>query len=196
MALSDAPSAKNQKRSRPRRKIQRKAWYSDNQKLEAVKLWLISGNLKATAASLDIPFPTVRQWRYSEWWKELVDDLRSEDSIKLSSKLSRIASKALDLTEDRLENGDWQVNQKTGKLMRKPVNLRDVHRVAVDLTTQADTVLRKPQALEAEEKTQDVLSRLAAAFEDFTKKDKKAPVNVTDILFAEETKGIEDGKTI
>ena len=186
MALSDSPRIKKAKRTRPSHIADRKKPYSDNQKLETVKLWLISGNLKATAAALNIPFPTVRQWRYSEWWKELVDDLRSEDSIKLSSKLTRIAGKALDITEDRLDNGDFVLNQKTGELIRKPVPLREAHRVAVDLTTQADTVLRKPQALEAEEQTKDILAKLANAFEEFAKKDKPKQVTVTDVVFGKE----------
>lgn len=182
MALSDSEIGKVRKPKKARRVIEYKKWYSDLQKLEAVKIWLISGNLKATAASLDIPFQTVRGWRYSEWWKELVDDLRSEDSIKLSSKLQRIAGKALDVAEDRLENGDFILNQKTGELLRRPVGLRDAHRVASDLVTKADAVLRKPQALEAAEQTKDILARLASAFEDFAKKDKPV-INVTDVIF-------------
>ena len=52
--------------------------YTQNQKLEAVKLWILSGNLTATAVALKIPYDTLKQWRYSDWWGNLATEIKAE----------------------------------------------------------------------------------------------------------------------
>lgn len=155
--------------------------YSDNQKLEAIKLWLLSGNLAATAVALKIPEITLRYWRRQDWWDRMVLDLRTEDDLKLSNKLKDIAAKALNITEDRLDNGDWVLNQKTGDLIRKPVSLKD----AADVTTKflKESFERDRRPVE-EAKTQDILETLAKKFEQIAKT--RRPVQVTDVILGEE----------
>jgi hypothetical protein len=156
-------------KSPPRRKSS-VGWYSDNQKLETVKLWLVSGNLQATAAALNIPYPTVRQWRYSKWWEELVTDIRTEGTLKLSNNLKKIAERALGETLERLENGDWVMNQKTGELERKPVAMRDAYQVAAGLLDRHVALDKRPQEDAQAQKVQDRLEALATAFEKFAGK--------------------------
>ena len=145
-------------------------WYSDSEKFEAVKLWLITGNMPVVAAALNIPLPTLKQWRYSKWWDEVVSELRSESSIKLSSKLREIASKALDITMDRLENGDFVYNQKTGEIIRKPVVMRDAVQVANSLLDKQLKIDSKPMEEAAQQKVQERLGSLAEAFSKLAKK--------------------------
>lgn len=183
--LTDS-SHKNLKRNKKRLPTQKNHWYSDSQKLEAVKCWLITGNLTQTAAALGIGLPTIRIWRYSQWWEDLVKEIKSENSIVLTNKLRKIADKALTVTEDRLENGDWVLNQKTGEMVRRQVPLRDAARVANDLLTKVEKLDKKPQEAVQNEKIQDTLSRLAAKFEEFA--NKRQVLQVTDVMFVEENK--------
>lgn len=184
--LTDSENRKTALTGRKRRKItDTKKWFSDSQKLEAVQCWLITGNLKQTAAALSIPYDTVKVWRYSNWWKELVDEIKSENSIKLTNRLKTIAAKALDVTEDRLENGDFIYDQKLGQMVRKPVGAAVSHRIAADLITQADKLEHRPEQLIAEQKTQEALNKLQATFEDFVKNRNKS-IEVTDVILGRE----------
>lgn len=159
-------------KSPPRRKANERVrrWYSDAQKIEAVKLWLVTGNLVVTAATLNIPLPTLKEWRYTKWWDEIVSEIRVEGTLQLSNKLKAVAEKAIGVTLDRLDNGDWIMNQKTGVLERKPVAMRDAYQVAAGLLDRHMELDRKPQEEAQNQKTQDRLEALAKAFEKFAGK--------------------------
>lgn len=157
--------------------------WSDSQKLEAAKAWLICGNLAQTAASLNIPLVTLKSWRYSSWWDDMIADLKTESSLKLNNRLKNIATKSLDLLEDRLQNGDYIFNQKTGELIRKPVVAREINAVA-RTSLEAVRQMEKDEIYKVnQEKQQSQLELLAERFEAFAKKIK--PVQVTDVIYHE-----------
>jgi len=151
-------------------------WWSDAQKLECAKLWLITGNVTHTAAALNIPLVTVKKWRQQKWWKELIDEIKTEGNIQLSQRLKTVAEKALNTTLDRLENGDFQYDPKSGELIRRPVLMRDAHRVASDLLDKHLEMEKQPYQEEAMKATQDRLEALAKTFAGFAKKVKKIEV--------------------
>lgn len=169
-------------------------WYGDSNKLEAVKMYLATGNLTLVGASLDIPLSTLKLWKGSEWWNNLVKDLKTEDTIQLSQRLRKIAAKAMDVTMDRLENGDYFFNQKTGVLERKPVAMRDAHLVAIGHTDRALLLEKKPQDEESNEKTQDRLLQLAEAFAKFANKAHR--IEVIDAIPKEREEGLQAGSSV
>lgn len=180
--LSDKESQKHLVRKKRKTTDMRKRW-GDSQKLEAVKCWLLTGNLAATAAALDIPLVTLKVWRYSQWWDDAVRDIRSENNMALTARLKKIAARSLDLVEDRLENGDWVLNNKTGKLMQKPIGIRDLGVITNTTLTHIDKIEGQPSREADTKKAIDQLQLLAQKFEEFSKK--KAPVQVTDVIFVE-----------
>jgi transposase-like protein len=145
-------------------------WYTDKEKMEAVKLYLITGNQRATAAALGIHFTTINQWIQTQWWKELSQQIRNEGHVQLSNKLKTIASKALDVTMDRLENGEFILNQKTGEMIRKPVQARDAHKIAVDFLEQSGKVEQQQTKEVTDQAVAGRLDQLAAAFIEMSKK--------------------------
>lgn len=165
-------------------------YWGDSQKLEAVKCWMLTGNMAATAAALDIPLVTVKHWRYSKWWDDLVSQIRQENNMALTARLKKIAAKSLDLVEDRLENGDWILNNKTGKLVQKPVGIKDLGNITNMSLVHVDKIEGSPQREADTKKAIDQLSLLALKFEEFSKK--KAPVNVTDVIYVTEESSIAE----
>lgn len=166
--LSDKlPLAQPKKR---RKKSDVRRWWGDSQKIEAVKLYMITGNLTATAAALDIPRDTLRKWKYSSWWGEVEKELKQQNSIVLSNKLKSIVDKALDITMDRLENGDFVYDQKKGELIRKPVVMRDAAQVANTLLEKRMRIEDKPVVEEQQQKINDRLLALAEAFKNMANK--------------------------
>lgn len=96
-----------------------------------------------TATMLKIPEVTVKVWRTTAWWKELENELKVQDELQLSTRLKQIAEKSFAVVEDRLEHGNYIYDQKTGKIKRVPVNLKDAHKVAVDSVNQRNLIGKK-----------------------------------------------------
>ena len=144
-------------------------WWSDTQKLEAATTFLALGNGAQTAAVLNIPLATFNRWRYAEWFKKMVDELKTEDNLKLNARLTKLVSKALDVTEDRLSNGNYQYDPKTSELIRVPVSLKDASKVANDMLTRKDIIEDKPIQEQIERTVDDRLAKLAEQFRAFAK---------------------------
>jgi hypothetical protein len=143
------------------------------------------GSIALTAATLKIPERTLWYWKRSEWWSELVNEVKKEDRLVISSKLRKVLDRSWSLVEDRLENGDWMFNQKTGELIRKPVSLRDVSKVAFDAASLHEKLDRQDHFVVATDQIEDKLKKLAQAFTDLAKGKKTSVEEVIDITFTE-----------
>lgn len=182
--LSDSPNRKDVPSTPKRAKgvTTNKQW-SDSQKLEAVTTYLALGNLALSSRVLGIPEMTLREWKNKEWWKEVEGELRVQDDIQLSSRLKRIIESSITATEDRLANGDWIFNSKDGCLMRKPVALRDVHRVTMDMLDKRESIANKQPVSANLEQIDEKLKKLAEKFDEIAQG--RRPIEVTDVITGE-----------
>lgn len=182
MAISDSEHRQAQK-SKVRRSMTNpddRSWWSDTQKLEAVQTYLMLGNVCMTGRVLKIPEDTVRRWRKTTWWKEIEGELRVQDEMQLSARLKKVMEKSLDAVDERLEHGDYVYNQKTGEMRRKPVSMRDAHKVSMDLIDKRQLILNKNKPDASEEQMNDKLLKMMKQFADFAqgKLDKNNIVDV------------------
>lgn len=178
------PTRKRRKESDSGERI-RQHW-GDHQKIECVTTYILLGSVTQTAAVLKIPLPTVRMWKQTEWWKDVERDLRTQEDLQVSARLKKIVNRAYDVLEDRLENGDFVYDQKTGKMKRRPVSMRDAHVVSRDLRQTAQELVDR----NIEEKSisvDTIEKKLADLAESFAKIANSATspkqVEVTDVLF-------------
>ena len=135
--------------------------------MEVFMTWMATGNLAQAAAMTGVPAETVRYWRYkTEWWKKAMEDFYADDKQELDSKYQKIVRKALDVVDDRLTNGNFQLDQKTGRIVRVPVSLNDSHKVMKDLVDQQQVLRAEKQAeqIEHKETINDRLVKLAEQF--------------------------------
>lgn len=190
--LTDSPQARLPSPKR-RKKTDLQHRYSDSQKMEALKLYLVTGNLSVVSAKLDIGYKTLQYWRYSQWWEELTKQIKQEGKIQLSNRLRSIADLALDAVKDRLENGEW-VMSPTGDLVRKQVSLRDAHTVAKDNIQNAIQIEAEPDQGQTNERIADRLSALADAFAKFASKATR--VEVIDAIYDERKTGLQEGSEV
>ena len=174
--------------------ISRNAVYSypESVKLNALKLWLITGNLREVAASMNIKYDTLKTWKSSKWWVEMSEDIRTEGHIALSHKMQQVATKAIEVTMDRLENGD-HVLSPTGGILRKPVAMRDAHQVAISFQDRA-LKLETGNQTEHNPAVVDRLQSIADAFAKMIKPPKQ--LDVIDVEYKESEEGSTDGNTI
>ncbi len=174
-----------------RRSVEKKGFrWSDSQKIEAVQTYLILGSLKLTAGALKIPFDTLKLWKSSQWWKDLIEELRIQDDLQLSNRLKKIISRSYDVLEDRLEHGDFVFDQKTGEMRRKPVSMRDATKVAVDLSETRQELVDRHLGGQSvtEDKIEKTLNELAQKFAEIANQVQKKPsMEVTDVIFGQET---------
>ena len=171
MALSDSENHKDLKRNKPRSVTSKASWWSDKQKLEAAQTYLVLGNLAMTSRLLGIPEITLRVWKASNWWKELVEDIKVQEKIELSARMKKMVDAAHTVVANRLENGDPILNQKTGEIVMKPVSMKDAHKVAVDLMNQREMVEKATKPVEETAvQDEDKLKMLAERFAEFALK--------------------------
>lgn len=190
MALSDSKMKYMQSRSGGRRAVgdARKRW-SDSQKTEAVQTYMVLGSLKLVSGALQIPFDTLKVWKASEWWKTLEGELRVQEDLQLSARLTKIVNRSYDVIEDRMEHGDFVYDQKSGKMRRKPVNMRDAHKVAIDLMDKKDMLVTRHISGDSvtADKIEKTLADLAANFAKIANSiNTKGPVEVTDVIFGDD----------
>lgn len=168
--------------------------YTDADKLEVVTTYLALGKIPMVEAVTGVNRHTIRQWKLQPWWREMVEQIQTESDQELDAKLSKIIERSLDAVNDRIENGDFIFDPKTGSIKRSPVKLRDVHRVSVDLLDKRDLIRGKPEQRVEQAQNADVLKKLADQFADWVKVHiKREEVKPVHALHEERKEGLQDG---
>jgi hypothetical protein len=180
MALSDNEITKNVPSKRRRAVDGTGRRWSDSQKIEAVTTYLMLGNLSLTAATLKIPRDTLKVWKASEWWKTMENELRVQDDLQISNKLKKILDKSIDVISDRLENGDFIYDTKSGEILRKPVSMKDANSVAKDMSDRRDVLIDRhiSGSSVTADKITETLNSLAASFAKIAQQTNPVPVTI------------------
>jgi hypothetical protein len=153
--------------SKPKKKLAGPGWWSHDKRVQVVTTYLAVGNAPMTEAVTGVPRSTIRQWRMADWWKELETDIRTEEDSELDVKLSKIIDKSLSAVADRVENGDFIYDGKTGEFKRKPVHVKDALKVTTDLFDKRNLIRGKPTSRVEKQNVTDSLANLAAEFAKF-----------------------------
>lgn len=166
-------------------------WHSDAKRIEAVTTYLVLGKANLVGAAIGVPEGTIRQWRTQPWWDELVQQIQTESDQELDAKLAKRIDKALDLVNDRLENGDFQYDPRTGSFVRRPVGARDGWRIASEMVDKRWIIRKIPKDRGSQEAIGDILKNLAQEFATMAKKRMQVYAEVV----VEETSGPEQIET-
>lgn len=182
--------AEERKQLRAKRiaQVHRQAQYTDGKKIEAIKTYLaLGGNATLTAASLGISRETIFRWKRSNWWNEVITNLRKEEKLVLSAKTKRIMEASMEQLADRLSNGDHVYNQKTGELIRKPLVAKDLHKITTDMMDRADKLDAQTEEKKEIVGESDKLASLAERFAALAVKaaEKNARITSDDIVDVE-----------
>ena len=167
--------------------------WSESQKIEAVQAFVMFGKVPVVAAMTGVPKGTIAQWKLQDWWKDLESEIRASDDIELSGKLKRVIDKSIDVVADRLDQGDWFYDQKSGEVRRKPVSLRDAHTVAKDMIDKKRILENKPTSI-TEHKIDDRLLDLKKKFEEFALNFQKPAEKVIEADYEEIDYALHEGR--
>lgn len=190
--LTDVPNQKSA-RSKPAKKPGQIGLtnhrYSDGQKMDVVKMYLMCGNLSAVSVATKIPLPTLNYWKSSQWWSDLINEFRKEKTLVLSARMQNIVDKSWGVVEDRLEHGDWIYDQKSGQMRRKPVSLKDAAKVATDAVKLTNDMEKLEQFTVTSEQIGDKLDELAKQFALMVTGKKPSKENAEDVDYVERVDG-------
>lgn len=163
-------------------------------KYAVVAIFSECGSLRETAEKAGVNAATIENWRKLPWWENMLREIRETYDAKLDNKLSKLIGKVLGTVEDRLDNGDQVLNQRTGKLEARPISARDAGTIASMLLDKQDR-LRKTstESIIAQASVQDTLKMLAAEFTKLSGQVKQPTIDleeVDDAVYAERETGL------
>ena len=173
-----------------------RGWWSEKKKLEALGIFMATGSVTMAANQSNIPYETVKSWSKSDWWKDKVKEIQNEDYDKMDAKLTKALDKALDSVMDRIENGEYIYDPKTGKTKLMPAKLRDLNVAFNSLMDKRQLIRKQPTKIVEQSSTAQALQNLAERFEQFTTgKVKQAKFNdlVDQVIDGETVEQGDDG---
>lgn len=154
---------------------------SNEKRYEIAKTLMATGNNRLTAELHKVNYSTLMEWKKKDWWKEMWEEIKREQRLELNSKLNGLADLTIDILKDRLQNGDFVLNNKTGEIVRKPVGVRDANVAMNNLLTHMQKTDQLEYQADQSAGTEDILKQLAREFSGFAKKKK----DVVDVEFKE-----------
>lgn len=141
--------------------------YSDKEKMEAACYYATTGNSRRTSEMTKIPEGTIRAWKTTEWWAEIQARIIKEQDEELSSNLTKLIDKAVGEINDRLTDGDYVYNPKLDKLVRKPINAKDLAVVAAITVDKRQLLRGQPTSRTETVSENERLKRLMTEFKKF-----------------------------
>lgn len=193
----EIPAAEDFRLSAPKKIDNAYTWET---KVDVATRYMMLGNMRLISEQTRIPYDTLLQWKRADWWGDLIEEIRKAKRLDRASKLSKIVDRTLDIIEDRLDNGDFILNNKTGAIERKPVSMKDANSVAKDLIDRQITIEKIAEGVEARQDTvQDTLKLLATEFAKWNRinatKDAQTVEfkEVLDAVHEEREEGLQEG---
>ncbi len=99
---------------------------TDGDLLEAVRLWLSGGDKIEIAALLKTKPATVNYWINSKGWQVVARMIAPEMQALVSGSLTRLKRQSLEQLADRIENGDYRMDNSGEIVGRVPMKGRDL----------------------------------------------------------------------
>lgn len=160
-------------------------------KISMVQRLLVHGNARRATEELGVPWDTYQDWRRAEWWSELIEEVKLQQRLELNNRLGTVVDKALEILEDRMENGDLVLNQKTGQIVRRAIPARDAARIANDILSRKLVMEKQDTEQQVQKDTvSETLKTLAKEFARFNNKVSKS--NAETIEFRDITDAIHE----
>lgn len=159
-------------------------WWSEGKQLEVVTAYLILGKSNLVESLTGVPRGTIRRWKSAPWWKELVDQIQTEEDQELDAKLTKVVNKVLTVVDDRLDNGDFQYDPRTGEFVRKPVGLRDSWKAGKEMIDLRQNLRKAPKERVDQAAVQDILKNPAVEFAQMAKRKATEKIIEGEVIYA------------
>lgn len=143
-------------------------------RLAAVEKFMLLGNLRLVSEQTGIAYAVLQMFKKEPWWAEAVEQIRAQRAVHKNNKIEKIIELGLDVVEDRLENGDFILNNKTGQIIRKPVSAKEAGNITTGLIQRQTAIEELAKKHNTEQHTvQETLVLVAKEFAKLSNKIKK-----------------------
>lgn len=165
--------------NRTRTSLSQEGIWSDEKRIEAVATYIALGSMAETHRVTTIPLNTLWSWKQQgTWWKDVEQALRAEKNNETSTKLNGIVNKTLEAIVDRVDNGDYLYDQRTGDIKRIPVTSASLNKIATTLLDRRLTldkmeVAKVEEEVDSTAKLEKQLTKLADSFAKFVSSKKR-----------------------
>lgn len=140
-------------------------WYPEEDKIEACTLWAVTRDIDKVHGITSIPKWAIRRWMKEPWWDNVVQQVRKEQNELLDAQLTKVIGKAVEVIQDRIENGEVYVDRKTKEQYRVPVNVKSAS-IALEVTAKERHLIRGEATTRSESVSDDQkLAKLKDQFE-------------------------------
>ena len=174
-------------------------YFKEDVRIKAACIYAMTGSAARTGEILGIKPGTVRQWKLQPWWQQVIDRIKSEKDDEMDVGMSQVIQKSLEVVNDRLENGDFIYDVKTGELKRKPMGGKETAVVTSIMIDKQALIRNRKQVRKAESEVMDRLKNLVNEFEKMGRsqraKDITNEVEIIDVTDEEEYKNASSGNT-
>ena len=171
--------------------------YTWAEKAEAAKKYMLLGNMRLVSELTGVPYNTLHDWRKQEWWGTLLEEIKAAQKAKRNNKLNEVIDESIELITDRIRNGDWVLNNKTGEVQRRPVSLRDIGNLTNQLITRQVQMEEINSRMDHQKETvQETLKALATEFakwQRISNKKSATDVEVVNAVHDERETGLQEG---
>ena len=125
-----------------------KSKWNEEQKREAVAIWLCNGNARLASEQTGIPKSTIQSWKriQPEWFNKVAEEIWGAVEDRMKSRYNQINDLATAALIDRLKNGDTKVLSNGQKVMQ-PVAARDLIIIAGTSQDKVRVIQGKTQTL-------------------------------------------------
>lgn len=166
--------------------------WADKIKMRAVELVMQGLTSREVSLELKVPMNTIVVWRGEKWFKETIKEIQEDDGYKLDHKLTALMHGSLDAMQDRLVNGDFVRDDKTGKIVRVPVKIRDANNAFNTMMDKRQLLRKQPTKITDNASVNQQLHLLANEFKKFLGK-RVDDTQVTNIIEGDHVFINEDG---
>jgi hypothetical protein len=179
-------------RAKGKRTADRGGHWHDQVKTRSVQLVMAGKTSREVSMELRVPFHTIVKWRGEPWFKDMVKELQEDDGHQLDSQITQIMHTTLDVIQDRLKDGDHVRDDKTGKVVRVPVKIRDANNAFNTLMDKRQLIRKMPTKISDTSSVNQQLQVLANEFKKFL--GHKIPAeSITQVIEGEHVFINEDG---
>lgn len=141
---------------------------SVEQRYQVASLFVAFGNMAEVERQTGVPYQTLMNWKKSQWFIDLVEELKSQRYDQLDSRLASIVSKATEIVKERLEDGDVKV-LRDGTTVTVPVDAKTATTILQSTFNQMQVVNNRPTSISASMSVDDRLNQLQEKFKTFMK---------------------------
>lgn len=153
----------------PTRQKKNPNWFSMDRKVEACTLYAVYGSVEEVSKITNIPENHIRAWKQESWWIDLTKQIYVEQNETLGAQINTVLDKTLVHLQDRLENGDYIYDRKSGELKRKPVDTKVLSILFDNLAVQRRLNRGEPTSISKAIGVDERLKKLQDQFEKFSK---------------------------